>query len=528
MSSRSQSSNRRSSSRRSSRKKGKSKNDLKKTAAQDGTNFWVMLAGFVSGLTVLLLVVSLFTAEKVNPDLANATDDNRAEVGTRVEKQDFDNFVENAKVEQLVEMLKSLQKAQTSIRSEAKYLTNIQRQQVVVDNLMEKPLSDEITRLALLARLKGTSTLFWADQSEVVKETELELRLREVAKTHSVNSDPAIAYEARIQLARLNAVDAMNHAGPVGRELHQLLADFPSDKRVHDTIKNSLNSLVKSAENRPATNKVLDQFFKLPKVKGDEQTDVLYELLRDLENLCELEFFDSLEQAKFTGEAGRDQLRDVCLDLAEIPTAGKEVLGNLVLAARWMESNDYYKHAIDVYKAVSISAERLPNLADVGAYVKQGTWGVKRCESVGKPFNLAAIMYDGKPLKVANFETMPVLLVFWSKTDGTEGLLLKVEAASRRWRANSVKIIAVQVEKDDFNFDDTLTNEKANQLPAWSFCYDDGSGKGTIFSQIPRNRNGRIALLDRRHKMFDVEVDLEELVTSVNSVLAVRIEKSQN
>ena len=108
MSSRSQSSSRRSSSHRSSGRKGKGK-DSKKSVAQDGSNFWLMVAGFVSGITVLLLVVSLFTDKKINSEMLAADDSNRAEVATRVQKQDFENFVENATVEEQVEMLKSLQ-----------------------------------------------------------------------------------------------------------------------------------------------------------------------------------------------------------------------------------------------------------------------------------------------------------------------------------------------------------------------------------------------------------------------------------
>ena len=527
MPSRSQPSKRRSSSRRSSSRgsKGSSKAIVKKTAAHDGANFWVMLAGFVCGITVLLLIVSLFAKPEINSDMLAANDENRADVATRVESQDFDTFVENSSVEELIKTLKSLQDVK-SFETEAKFVTNVQRQQMIVDNLMDKPLSDEDRRLAVLARIEGTAKLFWFDDRKVIGEADPGIRLREVTETHVNNSDPKVAYEARIQLAKLNAADALNRAVPVAKELHQLLADFPNDVRVHDTIKQSLNRLVRTPSDRPVLVKVLDQFFKQPTVKGDPEVDYLYVLLRDLENLCELNFYDSYDNVKYTGEAGRDQLRDVCLDLAKIPTAGKEIIGHLALSAQWMEANGHYQHAIDIYKAIITSAERLPNQEQAAAAQQQGRWGIKRCQAVDKPFDLAVNMYNGQLLKLSVIESMPVLIVFWSRSDGTENILYEVEQASRRWRRNSVKIIAVQVERDENNFDQELTRSKAEKFPKWSFCYDNGRGTGPIFSQIPGNRNGRIALLDRQHNLYDVDVDQEELVTSVNSVLATRSVKN--
>ena len=519
MSSRSQSSKRRSSSRRS--KRSKDSGPIKKTAAHEGANFWVMLGGFVCGTTVLLLAISLFAKEEINPKILEADETNRADVATQVKSEDFNTFVANADVDQLVETLKSLQEVK-SFSSDAKFLTNVQRQQMIVDSMMLKPLSDEQRKMAVMAQISGTAALFWADQSKVVGEANLERRLREITETHVVNKNDDIRFEARIQLARLNAIEAMDKAVPYAKEIHQLLADFPTNKRVQRAITGALNSLVLNSEKRPATTRVLDQFFKLPKVAGDQSTENLYTLLGDLNSLCELKYFDSYENVQFTGEVGRDQLRDVCLDLAKIPTAGREIIGNLVISARWMELNNHYQHAIEIYKAVIQSGTKLSNPKDIAAAELQGNWGIKRCEAVGKPFQLAATMYDGKPLNPALFDSMPVLIVFWSRLDDTEKILYAVEVASRRWRENAVRVIAVQVEKDESFFDDELTRKKAKQFPDWRFCYDYGTGTGPIFSQIPRAKNGRIALLDRQHKLFDVEVDQEELATSVNSVLATR------
>lgn len=342
MPSSSQSSNRRrsSSSRRSSGRSSKGKGGLKKTVAQDGSNFWMMLAGFVSGLTVLLLIANLFSNPTINSDMLGANDNELGNVATQVEERDFDTFVENANVEQLVKTLKSLQ-AVSKFKTEAVFLTNLQRRQMIADSLLAKPLSDENRRLAILTQLTTRSTLFWNDQFKAVGEADLSISLREVAQTHADDSDPEIAFESRIQLAKLNSQVAANQPSNFGKELHRLLTDFPANERVQKTIMNSLNFLVTTPENRPATIKVLDHFFKLPKVSGNQKTEDLYTLLRDLEILCELDFFEIYEIVQFTGEAGRDRLRDVCLDLSEVPTAGKEVLGNLDLSARWMESNGH-------------------------------------------------------------------------------------------------------------------------------------------------------------------------------------------
>ena len=153
---------------------------------------------------------------------------------------------------------------------------------------------------------------------------------------------------------------------------------------------------------------------------------------------------------------------------------------------------------------------------------RQAEWGIRRCKAVGKPFSLALSTFDGKPLKVTTIESMPVLIVFWSTSDNTEELLQQVAGASERWQRNSVKIIAVQVEKDPVLFNRESTKKKKAQRGRWEFCYDDGTGTGPIFSQVPSSKNGRIVLLDRQHRLYNVNVNPSELVTTVKKVLAFR------
>ena len=526
MSSRSQSSSRRSSRRRSGRSsQSKEKTIVKKTVAQHGANFWVMLAGFVTSMTLLLLVVSLFTTEEISSNLLATTDENRAEVATQAKSKDFESFVENAKADQLLKTLTSLEDVD-SYATEKKYLTNLQRREVIINTLIEKPLSEDDRRRVVMAQLKTTSILFWNDRKKTVNEAELGTRLREVAEAHVEDTAPEIAFESRVQLARLNSQTAAQQPVAFAKELHGLLADFPTNERVQTTLTDSLDFLVSTPEYRPATIRILDQFFKMPKVAGNQETATLYSLLQDLDTLCELDFFESYDNVKFTGSAGRDKLRAVCLDLAKIPTAGKEVVGNIGKAANWMETNGYYKYAIEIYMALRKSAARLTNRGQVNSSNLKADWGIKRCEAVGKTFNLATNLYDGKPMRLAPFESMPVLIVFYSKAK-TESILLRVEEASLRWRQEAVKVIVVQVENDSENFDQNRTRELAEKFSTWSFCYDDGRGTGPIFSQIPGRNNERIALLDKQHILYDVDVDLEELVTSVTSVLATRTEKNK-
>ena len=105
-------------------------------------------------------------------------------------------------------------------------------------------------------------------------------------------------------------------------------------------------------------------------------------------------------------------------------------------------------------------------------------------------------------------KSMPVLLVFYSQADETDNVLYQVERASRRWQGGSVKIIAVQVERDKSNFDRVAVQKQKEQLKRWDFFFDDGTGAGPIFSQVPSVRNGRCVLLDRQHKVYDVNVCL--------------------
>ena len=450
----------------------------------------------------------------------------RSEVALQIQQPDFASLVENAKVDELVKMLSNLREAQLTAGTKAKLLSIIQKQQLIVDKLIGKSLSDKDRRLVILASLKNSASLFWIDQIETGGKANLRLPLREVAEKHVDDSDKEIALESRIQLAKLNSLDASQHAAVFGKELHQLLADYPDNARVRKTITTSLNYLVVKAEDRPATEKVLNQFFELPKVTGDLETERLYDLLRDLKSLCELNFFDAAEQVDSAGQAGRDKLRDVCLELAKVPTAGMEVIGNLIMSAKVLESSDHYKHAGEIYAAVLESADRLKNPA--AAKIRElGKWGVTRCGAVGKPFNLVANLHDGKPLERSAVKSKPVLVILWSRSDDFQSIFAEVDKASQQWPKQSVKIVAVQVEQGpaSFDFDQDNTRELIEKFPTWSFCHEDAAGTRPIFSQIPRRSFGKVALLDKNLSLRDVDVNIEELATAVNKILALHPKK---
>lgn len=524
MSSRSQSSSRRSSSRRSSGRGGKSrgkKNSLKKSVAQNGINFWAMLGGFVFGLTVLFLILGLFAKDQINPELIAANDENRAEVATRVEKQDFDTFVEQASIVQLAETLTSLQEVR-EFKEDSDFRTNYERQQKIIDAMSNEALSKEHHRLTVLANIKSTSTAFWTDQNKPLGLPNLGSRLRDLTEMHTGDSDPEIAFQSRVALARLNSLEAADDVVSHSRELHQLLSDFPTDERVHKVITDSLIGLVSSSEKRSATIKILNHFLNQPKIVGNQKTKDLYLVLTDLWTLCDHDFFNIQENLLYTAKAGRDQMRAVCLDLAKVPTAGQEVVGQIGKSAEWMEKNGHYEHAIEIFQAMQTCADRLPNKKNKAEALQKTEWGIRRCKAVGKPFNLAVNTFDGKPLAPSTIQSMPVLLVFWSESDKSEIMLHAVAKASNRWQRNSVKIIAVQVEKDPSKFNPEKTQKRNTQFDRWKFCHDDGTGTGPIFSQVPAVENGRVVLLDREHRLYNVNVGLDELVTTVKKVLAIR------
>ena len=522
MSSRSQSSSSRSSSGRNSRRgKSSKKNSIEKSVAEDGVNFWAMFAGLVCSLVVLFLIVSLFSKERINPDLLATNDENRAEVATRVQKQDFDTFVDQASVDQLAVTLKSLQEVH-DFKNSAAFGTNYERQQKIIDAMSDQTLSKEYRRLMILADLKSTAAAFWKDRETRLAVADLGIRLREITVQHQDSTDAEIAFEARVELARLNSLEAAGEAMSHSKELYQLLADFPENERVHSVIKKSLIDLIGSSERRATTIKILNHILNQPRVVGDRSTQDLYLLLADLWTLCDHNFFNIQENLLYTGKAGRDQMLDVCLELAKVPTAGKEISGHIKLIGKWMERNGHYAHAIDIYEAWQDCGKRLPNQEDVANVALYSEWAIRRCKAVGKPFDLAVNTFDGKPLKLSSIESMPVLIVFWSDSDDSEQVLHLVAKSSERWQRNSVKIIAVQVEKDPELFSQEATKKKKEHYTSWEFCFDDGSGNGPIFSQVPAPKNGRVVLLDRQHQIYDVNVSAGEIVTSVKKVLAIR------
>lgn len=512
---------------RKSRRKSASKNKsfTETSVANDGIDFLALLLGLIAGATLILLAVGVIKKPTINPDILSADETKIGDVAAAVKGNDFKTFVNNADTEKLAETLDGLNSKRVAAGS-AGSSNILQRRILVADQLMTRKLTEKQRRLAATSKIRTLATMFWSNRNKATPGgADLEVPLREAVNKFSNDSDASISRIARLEKAGLNSLTADQDVNEHARELYGLLKDFPADKRVTDAVFKCLSRQIAANERIPTATKIVEFILRQPKITAsDANTSTsAWARISDLWQLCDRGFFELFSRREIIGPPGLEQLTKVCTDLLELPIIGEEAAGQIQITALWLEQNDHYDLASKIY---SRCVELGPAVIDkrIGdMVVLNGQNGTKRCNAIGKPFSLQATTLNNQQIAPTAFEGLPVLIILWSSHRGnTQRLLSEVEKASRRWRRGAVKIIAVQAEKEKKRYGSKLAKSLAEQHPKWDFCGLGPDGSNPIFQQIPSKKPFRLMLLDRDHRLLDVDIEILELPTIVNSALATR------
>jgi hypothetical protein len=518
-----------SSKRRNSRRKPsngkKAKAFEKKSVAKDGIDFLALVLGLTAGATLILLAIAVVKKPAINPEILAADKDKLGEVATKVEPEDFKTFAKNASVEKLTDALMGLNQRRPRAGDQT-YISSCQRRILIADEMMTKKLTDEQRWLAASSKLQTIANMFWVDhKNNSLGVPNLESRLRESASKFKNDADERLSKIARVELARLNSLTADKQIGAHGRELYSLLNDFPGDEAVEGAVFDCLSRQIRTPERIPTATKLADYILSQQEIpsKGQDDRASAWSRISDLWRLCDQGFFELYEAREISGTAELEQLVNVCTDLLKQPMLGEEAVGQIQLAASWLEQSDRYEMVSAIYSSYLEQGPAIKDKRVAEMVVRNGREGKMRCDAIGKPFIFDAWEVNGDKIDPSTFEGLPVLLVYWSSQDkNVQRTLREVDRASERWRKNAVKIIAVQVEKNHKNYGNALAKQIVMQHRNWTFCAPGPDKNHRTFSQIPSRKISRLALLDREHRLADVDIAIEELPTVVNSALATR------
>ena len=496
------------------------------TLTNDGVNFFALVLGLTVGATLVLLIIGIFKKPSINAEILAGDEANIGKVAAVVKTNDFKALVENASTEELVKTLGGLNPVRPE-KDLPKFVRVSRRRILVADQMMTRALNDEQRRLAATTKLQTLATMFWVNRAKNPLEVaNLEVRLRDATNKFANDQDKVLSRIARLEKAALNSLTANRNVVDHSLELYELLRDFQNDEKASEVVFNCLSQQIANPETIWVAEDLARNILQQKPIQSADAAEKAsaWSRITDLSELCERGFFDAFSKRALAGKSGLEELTAICTDLIELPTVGEEAVGQVEIAAAWFEQNDHYDLARKIYSSYLKNSPAIVDKRIAKIVRRNGTNGIKRCDAVGKPFSLAAATtLAGEKIDPASFEGQPVLIVYWSSEDsGIVRKLSEVEKASGRWRRGAVKVITVQYEKNKDQYPNPLARRLAKQHRTWDFCSINADGTHPLFDQIPSKKKWRLALLDRDHRLLDVEVEIGGLPTAVNSALAGR------
>ena len=490
-----------------------------KSLAVHGVNFFALVLGLTAASLVLLLLWN-FVSSPGTETGSEAKDVSRLEKEvTSSSDEDFEVLVTSSDDSQIWQMLEILDKKVKQPKA-GKDLKTYYRRIQIIDKLLDK--SDRKERIGLvISKLESLKRLLALTIEYEIDSSDAEQMLQNFATEYSSDGNPKLSILSRITLIELESRQP-SLVRKTAEKIYELISEFPDNVLVTSSLKELVENQIDSPRTRSIgiqlAKAVVDRVEESEFVDHRDLSNVLQDF-RDWTVLGEEKFFEAWESRSFSGEAGFDLLEQTAVKLAQSPRVGPERLRKVLEVGAWFELNNRYSSAISIYREINEQAKtyQLPSVSRMAD--QMGQRGLKRCESINKKIDLVATkVSDDTLLNAKHYQGRMVVLVYFSMNlpDSVEILQL-VHKDRDGWSASSVEVLAVCIDsRTSPKFNLMKLRELSDKLEGWTVCMRDREDRLPLLDQCPSARSFRIALLDDRHLMSDVDVLPNELRASIS------------
>lgn len=508
-----------------------------KSLTKDGINFLAMLLGFVVAVIMLLLLANFLIKQPAKDPVAaiepvavtSRLPDRPVSILTANDLR-FQAMLETDDLETLERYFFEIDQA-VSDESVSKRtgIQEIHKRQVDVTGRLLRQSSKLDKELKYQVVTKRIVSLAVLDRESMKTESRDPKHKRELQLMRSEFSDDAdqrIAVYSQVVLAALEASDVGDDVEPVAKRLYQLAKKYPDDSLVHQTIRLSVVDQINRGHRKTGiriAEAILSKVEVSEFVEFTELSNVFQEL-RDWKSLSDENFFETWESRTFNGKVGYEQLSDVGARLCQVKSGGHTLLDHIDQIAKWFERKGEFEFGLSIYqKLVEVANEY--ELPSVGRRAKAlGEFGLRRCKLVDSVLQLKGTKHDDSSFDEAEFKDQVVVVAFFSLAD--PAFINKLESIQKErqaWVGKPVREIAVCIDRPTVSSSGKSYVQQlegiAESLPGWLICKRDAQGGLPIFEQCPSEVADRVMLIDRNHRVVEIDILPRELRSQIRFAL---------
>ncbi|MEM7782206.1 MAG: redoxin domain-containing protein [Planctomycetota bacterium] len=482
-----------------------------KTVAEDGFDFFAILAGMITSSVLIFLVIGQF----LNSSLENRVTQRMGQpefvpILKEMDQETFSRVLRISDADELQDLLVAFDRLPVS----GKPQVEAERQQRRIDTsnaMLVKALTNAQRNQVIQTKLDAMSRLYKLDVTNRLGLPNVGETLNNVGKEFANDNNREVARDACLAQFQYEAFKVTQQADPrVGalvRSTIKLLEKFPAESKVFEQIHDTVEHLLCR----------YDQNF------GLEYIDSLMDATKDSPSLAsfldELKAYNSLvdvqqlfENRVINGDSGQQSLLDLCLDLLGRPETQRPVIWKVDEIAQWFEQDGQFARAIQLYKQMAESSQ---NYQDAEAELLAGNLaeqGIIRAELVGNELKFQGLNRDGNQVDNQSVTGNVVVLLFWNlKVSGAFEELENIHKVAKDWESKPIKILAV----------DTL----GKKPPTWiterlfriTFLQDP---EQTIAAACPSSITPRAVLIDKQGKVNQLNVPMANLATEAELLSA--------
>lgn len=505
-----------------------------KSLTKDGINFVAMLLGcVVTAIAILLLLNFLNTKPVEAPAPATAPVAVTSRLPVSILKATglrFQKMLETDDLDTLKGYFFEIDRvASDETVNEKTDIQRMHKRQVDVTARLLRQSSKLDKELKYQVVTKRIASLAVLDRESMKAESRDPKHNRELQLMRSEFSDDAdqrIAVYSQAVLAALEASDVGDNVDPVAERLYRLGKKYPEDSLVHQTIRLSVVDQIKRGHRKTGiriAESILSKIEVSEFVEFTELSNVFQEL-RDWKSLSDEKFFETWESRTFNGKVGYEQLSEVGARLCQINSGGHTLLDHIDQIAKWFERQGEFGFGLSIYQKL-IDVANGYELPSVGKRAKVlGEFGLRRCELVGSVLQLKGTKYDDSSFDETEFKDQVVVVAFFSLADREFRKKLRfIQQERRQWAGKPVREIAVCIDRPKVSPSGKTQLEQLEQvaklLPGWLICKRDPQGDLPIFDQCPSEVASRVMLLDRNHRVVEIDILPRELRSQIRFAL---------
>ena len=350
--------------------------------------------------------------------------------------------------------------------------------------------------------------------------------LREVAESHVNDTNAQVVRAADLALLKYHTFEYIKLKKPleeryqtVESSLLKVLDSYPNDESTVSDVKLIFNSLRKRGTRLNA--KLTKLLVKKRPDYANTRVDRLIADLIDASLMQGTRYVTKFENRWVDGQAGRDQLLSISLELISNKSTGEDVIKQVDRVAQWFEQQNRIERAREIYQTMADEAERPNNPAAMKTASRLGQNGLTRCDALGKAAVFSGSDIEGRPLTKNRFSGRIVAVIFWSLKDAaSKEELLQLHRERAQYSSLPADIVAVCIDRNP----GTEFGEIVSQMIRFKSCDPAKYGADGIpfTKQVPVTQVPQILLIDQQGNISDTNVPSDNLRSHIEHLASKR------